>query len=168
MNKKIAKLVTVEITTRVLVDANPMPECEEEDAMTKAIDKIKRNINDMVCWDNVTEIADDKECPYGTFKDDMDSVLRCQLFGLYEMAADYIGDNKGCYIANHIINEGANLLFDNLEVLEAYDSIFEVLTKCVYFINMDFDHELTLAEYADKGPELVEEISGVLGEFFDE
>lgn len=68
--KRVAKLVTFEITTRVVVDKNEMPECEEEDAINAAIEKIKDNIKDMICWDNCTDVANDIECPFGTFSDD--------------------------------------------------------------------------------------------------
>ena len=70
----------------------------------------------------------------------------------------------------NIINEGANVLLYNLEELDSvegkYEGVYEVLTKCVYYINRDFDHEVSLAEYAEMSGELVEEISGCLGEFF--
>lgn len=62
--KKKAKLVTVSITTRVIVDSNEMPECEEEDAMNKAIEKIKNDPEGYMCWDNVEDVFDDEDCPY--------------------------------------------------------------------------------------------------------
>ena len=68
--KKVAKLVTFEYTTRVIVNKSDMPEVEEEDAMNAAIDKVKYSILNDLCYDHCTEIVDDKECPYGTFNDD--------------------------------------------------------------------------------------------------
>lgn len=39
--KQVEKIVTFEITTRVKVNANGMPECEEEDAIIKAMNNIR-------------------------------------------------------------------------------------------------------------------------------
>lgn len=166
--KRIAKLVTIEYTVRVLANTNEMPEVEEEDILNAAMTKIKANIVNDICWDNVTDIEDDNECPYGTFKDDITPDLRKALFGLYTEAADYIGDNKGYYLASDIINEGADILMENLELISPFEKMFDVLTQCVYFINKDFDHDLTFEEYAAKGDEIIEEISGFLGEFFND
>lgn len=69
--KKVAKLVTFEIKTRVVVNKNQMPECEEEDAINKAMEKINRDgIDGHLCFENCTEVYDDTECPYGTFIDE--------------------------------------------------------------------------------------------------
>ena len=64
---KIAKLVTFEITARVIVESNEMPKCEEEDAITRAIEKVKSNIDNDLCFDHCTQVVNDTECPYGTF-----------------------------------------------------------------------------------------------------
>lgn len=71
--KRVAKLITFELTTRVIVNENKdMPEVEEEDAYHAAIEKIKsdNNIEHWICMDNCTEVIDDKECPFGIFDDD--------------------------------------------------------------------------------------------------
>ena len=168
---KVAKLVTFEITTRVVINESEMPEVTEEDAYNAALEKIKQEkIENLVCLDNVTEIQNDKECPFGTFYEDLSSSLRCQLYGLYKKSADWMqGLNENVNELN-IINEGADILTNNLEELDSiegrFERAYEVLTKCVYYINKDFDHEVTLAEYDALGGELVEEISGCLGEFF--
>lgn len=67
---KVAKLVTFEIATRVVVDSNQAPEDEENDAIIKAIEKVKSNIDNDLCFDHCTEVVDDTECPYGTFDDE--------------------------------------------------------------------------------------------------
>lgn len=170
--KKVAKLVTFEFTTRVVVDESEMPEVMEEDACNAAIEKIKQeNIENLVCFDNVTDIYDDRECPFGTFYEDLSPTLRCQLFGLYKKAADWLqGLNYENVNELNIINEGADILTNNLEELDSiegkFESVYEVLTRCVYYINKDFDHEVTLKEYVELGGALVEEISGYLGELF--
>lgn len=169
--KKVAKLVTIEYTTRIVVNANEMPEVEEEDILNAAMAKIKANIVNDICWDNVTEIEDDKECPFGTFSDDLSVELRCKLYGLYKKAADWLqGLNYENVNELNIINDGADILNEHLEELDSvegqFESVYEVLTKCVYYINKDFDHDVTLKEYVELGGELVEEISGYLGEFF--
>lgn len=169
--KKIAKLVTIEYTARVVVNDNEMPEVKEEDILNAAMTKIKASIGNDLCWDNVTEIEDDKECPFGTFYEDLSVELRCKLYGLYKKAADWLqGLNYENVNELNIINEGADILNDHLEELDSiegrFESVYEVLTKCVYYINKDFDHDVTLKEYVELGGELVEEISGFLGEFF--
>lgn len=71
--KRVAKLITFELTTRVIVNENKeMPEVEDEDAYHAAIEKIKadNNIEKWICMDNCTELVDDTECPFGTFEDD--------------------------------------------------------------------------------------------------
>ena len=67
---KVAKLVTFEIATRVVIDSNQTPEDEENDAIIKAIEKVKSNIDNDLCFDHCTEVVDDTECPYGTFDDE--------------------------------------------------------------------------------------------------
>jgi len=170
--KKVAKLVTFEITTRVVINESEMPEVTEEDAYNAAIEKIKQEkIENLVCLDNVTEIQNDKECPFGTFDEDLSPTLRCQLYGLYKKSADWMrGLNYENVDELNIINEGADILTNNLEELDSiegqFERVYDVLTKCVYYINKDFEHEVTLEEYMAMGGELVEEISGYLGEFF--
>ena len=68
--KKVAKLVTFEYTTRVIVNKNEMPEVEEEDAINAAIEKAKSTILTDLCFDHCTDVVNDKECPFGTFDDD--------------------------------------------------------------------------------------------------
>lgn len=170
--KKVAKLVTFEITTRVIIDESEMPEVMEEDAYNAALKKIKNEkIENLVCLDNVTEICNDGDCPFGTFYEDLSVELRCKLYGLYKKSADWLqGLNYENVNELNIINEGADILNDNLEELDSiegqFEGVYEVLTKCIYYINRDFDHEVTLKEYVELGGELVEEISGCLGELF--
>lgn len=168
---RVAKLVTIEYTTRIVVNTNEMPEAEEEDILNAAMTKIKANIVNDLCWDNVTDIEDDNECPFGTFYEDFSDTLRCQLYGLYKKASYWLqGLNYENVNELNIINEGADILTEHLEELDSvegqFESIYEVLTRCVYYINKDFDHEVTLAEYMAMGGKLVKEISGCLGEFF--
>jgi hypothetical protein len=78
MSKKVAKLVTFCITTRVIVNESDKRESkwdwEEEDAeaIKKAIPEILSDAANYVIGDNVSEIWDDDECPYGTLKTDND------------------------------------------------------------------------------------------------
>lgn len=66
--EKVAKLVVFEVVTRVVVDKNEMPECEEEDAINKAISKLSaEEVRNLICWDNCVDVMVDTECPYGTF-----------------------------------------------------------------------------------------------------
>lgn len=68
--KRKAKLVMFTLTTRVVVDENEMPECEEEDAIRKALEKIKADPEGYLVWDNFDGMYDDEECPYDTFDSD--------------------------------------------------------------------------------------------------
>ena len=43
-----------------------MPECEEEDAIEKALEKIKANPEDYLVFENFDGIYDDEDCPYGS------------------------------------------------------------------------------------------------------
>ena len=170
--KKVAKLVTFEITTRVIVDENEMAEVIEEDAYNAALEKIKQEkIENLVCLDNVTDIYNDVECPFGEFYVDLSMALRRQLCGLYKKSADWLqGLNRENVNELNIINEGADILTNYLEELDSiegqFESVYEVLTRCVYYINKDFDHEVTLAEYVEMSGELVKEISVCLGKIF--
>ena len=77
---KKAYLVTFATTTRVTVD---VPEdfdvhnCitkEHENAWDSIVKKDRENIlvnsEGYICGDNVDEVQEDKECPYGTFEGD--------------------------------------------------------------------------------------------------
>lgn len=55
--KQVEKIVTFEITTKVKVNVNDMPECEEEDAITKAMEKI-RTCDDEVLFESCTSCTD--------------------------------------------------------------------------------------------------------------
>lgn len=48
--KQVEKIVTFEITTKVVVNVNDMPECEEEDAIIKAMNNV-RTCDDEVLFD---------------------------------------------------------------------------------------------------------------------
>ena len=63
---KVAKLVTVEVTTRVIVDEND----SEEKIMEVALPRLIRNLNESGCMDNLVDIIDDEECPFGSFNTD--------------------------------------------------------------------------------------------------
>lgn len=60
---KVAKLVTLAITTRVVADQS-----EGEDfILERALDNFKSNTDEYLIPDNLEEIQDDVECPYGTY-----------------------------------------------------------------------------------------------------
>lgn len=170
--KRVAKLVTFEITTRVVVNESEMPEITIENAINSALGKIKQEkIENLVCFDNSTDVYTDTECPFGTYFEDLSPTLRYQLYGLYKKSVDWMQRlNYENVNELNIINEGADILTNNLEELDSiegnFEGVYEVLTRCVYYINKDFDHEVTIEEYMAMGGELVEEISGYLGEFF--
>lgn len=63
---KVAKLVTVSLTTRVVVDENATEEQIAEATKQRYIQRINNN----EVLENITEIVEDKECPFGTFTED--------------------------------------------------------------------------------------------------
>lgn len=62
---KVAKLVTISLMTRVVVDENASDENIMEIAKQKFIEKVKNE-----ALENLEEIVDDTECPCGTFYTD--------------------------------------------------------------------------------------------------
>lgn len=99
----------------------------------------------------------------------MNSELRIKLFAIYKEAADYINNAEPKNTQLDIINDAALVVVENLEELEEAPDVQHVLGKCLLYINKDFEDGVnpTLEEYADIGYELVEELSGFLGAFFE-
>ena len=69
--EKIAYLVNFAITTRVVVD----DDADDRDIARTAIEKlttamVEDGIGSYLCIDNLGEIEEDTECPYGTFEED--------------------------------------------------------------------------------------------------
>lgn len=62
---KIAKLVTISLTVRVIVDED----ATEEQIIDAAKPKMRAMLNEEVL-DHLEKIKDDKECPFGTFEKD--------------------------------------------------------------------------------------------------
>lgn len=68
---KKAYVITVGMETRIIADEDDF---ENKDAFDdhlaeKAIDKISKNVWNYVCEDNIENIKEDKEYPYGTLED---------------------------------------------------------------------------------------------------
>lgn len=61
--KKVAKLVTVVLTTRVVVDEN----ASDENIFEAAREGLKTKAKEEM-FENLDKIEDDTECPYGTFE----------------------------------------------------------------------------------------------------
>lgn len=69
---KKAFLVDIYVRTRIISDI-PEEEPNEktmDEIAQKAIEKILKSPSEYIITDNVMEIEDDLECPYGTFKED--------------------------------------------------------------------------------------------------
>jgi hypothetical protein len=66
MGKKVAKLVVVSFITRVIVDENATDMEIIEAAKPRILEKIHKN----EIGENLEEIMDDKECPFGTMPED--------------------------------------------------------------------------------------------------
>ena len=63
--EKVAKLVMVSFLSRVIVNK----EATDQEIIDKARASVLQRIP-LEFYENVEEIADDKECPYGTFDTD--------------------------------------------------------------------------------------------------
>ena len=65
MSKKVAKLVLVSLMTRVIVDKD----ATDEEILDKAKPKFAEKVQ-TVLGENLENISDDEECPFGTFDED--------------------------------------------------------------------------------------------------
>ena len=63
---KVAKLVTISFTTRVIVDENST----EDEIFAASYKGFQDKLDNREVGDNCTEIAEDTECPFGTFDSD--------------------------------------------------------------------------------------------------
>ena len=63
---KKAYLVQFVVTTRIVADSNIDKESDEGciKITDMAIEKIKKNLDDYLCLDNLEDIYNDLECPY--------------------------------------------------------------------------------------------------------
>lgn len=59
-SQKTAKLVTFELTTRVVIDADG----DNDAAIEAAINKFKRGETNGICFETCVDVQDDTECPY--------------------------------------------------------------------------------------------------------
>ena len=87
--------------------------------------------------------------------------MKEKLYEIYEMAVDYL--NGKDINPTSIISEAAGV-YGEYDVPE---QLKEVLSRCMLFTNKDFESELTIGEYINKGDSLIEELSGFLGEYFE-
>lgn len=96
-----------------------------------------------------------------------DGELRKKLFDLYKRAADYICGSEETTI--DIINDAADILTESKDKLAEAPEITNLLGRCLIHCTKDFEEgkEPTFEQYVSDGYELVEELSGTLGEFFE-
>ena len=64
---KKAMLVTLSITTRVVVEGENIEDCKDA-AVCTAVDKIYHNPKEYIIGENLENVCEDNECPYGTFE----------------------------------------------------------------------------------------------------
>ena len=113
-------------------------------------------------------------------KDEMNLSLRKRLFDLYNRAAAYINGEGEDSAEYDIVSEGAQIYVEYTEymnefakavIIEDFESVnnaFLIIGKCYTIHNRDFDHEVTYEEWMEMTCDIVEEISGFLGAFFDD
>lgn len=95
--------------------------------------------------------------------------LRKSLFALYEKAANYMMEKENAPTENEIITEAANLYKENKEAIDGEGNYqLDYLSTCQKYLNKDFDEDMEVDEtdYEDMGYEIVENISGFLGQYF--
>ena len=67
MSKKVAKLVYFSMMTRVVVDEN----ATDEEIIKACYPNIQAKIDNKELGENIEDIEDDGECPFGTFDYDV-------------------------------------------------------------------------------------------------
>lgn len=90
--------------------------------------------------------------------------MRTELYDLYLMAVK----GANCAETNQfkIIDKSATIYVKYMD--ELAPNLQEVMGKCLMFINKDFEGAITFDEMVSYGNELVEELSGCLGEYFSD
>lgn len=90
--------------------------------------------------------------------------MKKELYQLYLKVVECVnGISKSPF---DIIDTSATLYVKYMDVLTP--NLQEVMGKCLLFVNKDFEGEMTFDEMIGYGDELVEELSGCLGEYFDD
>lgn len=101
----------------------------------------------------------------------MNPELNKKLFQLYQKAAHFINNAEPDDVQLEIINAAADILVEHEPELleEAPEYVAHILGKCLAYINKDFEDGVnpTLDEYVGMGYDLVEELSGYLGTYFE-
>jgi len=87
--------------------------------------------------------------------------METKLYEIYESAIDFMLSDGDCVDAKNIIEQAAALYAEG-DVADELKGVFE---KCINHVNMDGDN--TLAEHIAHGEELVEELCGCLGSYFE-
>lgn len=63
---KVAKLVTISLTTRVVVDSS----ATDEQTLEQAKKEFQAKLDNNELFENLESIEPDNECPFGTFESD--------------------------------------------------------------------------------------------------
>lgn len=85
------------------------------------------------------------------------------LYQVYDMATKYLtGEDISPII---IISKASDVYIKYLE--DVPEQLVDILIQCSLYINKDFGKEISFSEYITMGEELVEELSGILGEYFE-
>lgn len=84
-----------------------------------------------------------------------------KLYQIYDLASRYIcGDDTALH--TEIIGLAAQLAYEE----SLPNELKELFGRCLCYTNKDFEKPMTFAEYVSLGEELIEELSGFLGEHF--
>lgn len=96
----------------------------------------------------------------------MATKFRTTLQHIYEKSANIIM-NIGNYTNLDVINEMADVSM-KFDEIKRYPRVNELAVHCINYLNKDFGGDITFDEYINIGDEVIEEISGTLGEFLDD
>lgn len=84
-----------------------------------------------------------------------------ELFELYELASAYLDNGNNPL---QIIRKASDLYVNHSSNIP--QDILNVCGQCMLYVNKDFEENMTFDKYVVLGEELIETLSGVLGEHF--
>ena len=125
--KKVAKLVSFTLQTRVIVNEN----ATDEDIISMSYPNIRKKLDNQELGENLEEIVDDKECPFGTLESDDPCV---EVVLLSTIDKKYIVSGRG--IPTQIIP---------FEQFSDWDSIKDFDGNAVLDCQIDYDDSVKMA-----------------------
>lgn len=88
--------------------------------------------------------------------------LQTKLMKLYKLTADYAAGKE--ISPMDILSKASDIYVKHKDELP--EKVIQPLAVCLPFINHDYERDMTVAEVMSYGDELIEDLSGYLGEYF--